>query len=188
MSTAVTTSKVKDASLFSALTTQLRVWIEAKKVARDAINALNQENTRAKNLFKAFMQIEGYPAKTKVVIDGAEFMWAASESEVIDPRKWHEMWKAGEITEAQYFEALRVAKEEAKVAIGEDQVATISSMKTGKSADIRFDDANAGSKAGVEIALPEMIKPRGGIKPRIVSPVQVPATSPKPRVLLLRRK
>ncbi|MET4190643.1 MULTISPECIES: hypothetical protein [unclassified Bradyrhizobium] len=170
-------SAVKNVKQFTALTKQLRDWIAAKDEARVATNAFNRTNTATKKLFKEFVTTEAYPAKTKIVIDGSEFMWAVSESERIDPRKWYQLWQSKEITETQYFDALRVGKEDAKLAIGEDQVATISSMVSGTNADIRYDDANSGSKVGVEIVLPAMVKPTGGIKPRL-GILQVPAKAP----------
>jgi hypothetical protein len=177
---------LKNAKLYNDLIQSLKDWAALNVVKKDANNTFNKGNTAAKNLFKSFMQEEAFPAKTKVVIDGAEYMWATAESNVIDVRKWHKLFVEKEITEAQYFDGLRVSKEDAVLSIGEDQVATISSVQSGKTADIRFNGDNAGTKKGIEIVLPAGIKPpSGGIKPRLGVPLQVPARPLNKRLIVV---
>lgn len=179
---------VKNAQLFQDLVKSLRKWLELNQDKKDANNIFNKGNTESKNLFKSFMQNEAFPAKTKIVIDGQEFTWSVAEEEIIDPRKWHAMWIKGEITEAQFFDAMSVGKKKAAISIGEDQVATISILRQGETADIRNTDKTAGAKKGIEVVLPEGIRPKGGgIRPRLPIPVQEPATrAPVKRNIIVR--
>ncbi len=176
------TATPKDPKVFNALVKQLRTWAEAKEEARAATNAFNKVNTATKELFKGFQTTEAYPAKTAVVVDGVSYTWATATSEVIDPRKWHEMFVKKEITAAQYFDAMSVRKEDAKIAIGEDQVAAISIDQEGSTADIRAGKPSEGTAAkGVMVVLPEGYKKLGGIKPRLAIPSKPAIAVGKPR-------
>lgn len=166
---------VKKSELFSKLIDQLKAREVLDDMKREATNNFNRHNSVCCKSFAAFMAQENLPARTKLIVDGTEYMWATAESRVIDPRQWYEMFKAGELTEKQFFDSLSVSKKEARLLIGEDQVEAISIDKLGTDADIRRDNSNAGVVSGIQVLTPDTVPPKS-IK-RIATPVQKPAQS-----------
>lgn len=167
-------------------TNLLREYEAAYQTQKEATSATNKLKTKVKNFFKEFIAVESIPATSSIEIDGIVYSYKASESDILDPRKWYELWQSGEITEDQYFASVNVVKDEAKLAIGEDQCLSIQVRVTGKTSDVRRDDKEAGHREGVSVLLPEGTKP-GIVKRTLPKPVslQVPA---KPARLLAIRK
>ena len=166
---------VPKSKLFDDLVSKLRLREGLDEAKRAATNVFNRHNNECGKVFAAFMQKENLPARTKVIIDGTEYMWATAESRAIDPVRWYDMWQSGEITKDQFFSCIGVGKKEAKLIIGEDQVEAISMDKLGTDADIRRDNANAGTFKGIRVETPEPITPPKGIRPRQPIAVQKPA-------------
>lgn len=157
--------------VFDTLVGLLKDREELSDAAREAVNTLNRHNTQCCKTFLAFMQQEKLPLRSKVVIDGTEYMYATAETRCIDPKQWFELWRNGEITQEQYFNCLSVGKRDAKLIVGEDQVEAISIDKLGTEADIRRDASNAGTVKGIQVVTPDPVQK--GVKPPV--PVQKPA-------------
>jgi hypothetical protein len=121
--------------------------------ARSATNAVNRAKSLLNKLFPKFFTEKNLPFETKIQVLDKVYSWGVTEGTCIDPVKWHQMWVNEEITEEQYFSCIKVGKEDAVVAIGEDQVATIQMSYKGTKADVRISDAEK------LIANPKIIKP-----------------------------
>jgi hypothetical protein len=169
---------VPKSPVFSALVSLLGERAPLDRAKKDATNEFNRHNTKTCKKFAEFLNQENLAAGSIVVIDGVQYCYTTATSRVIDPIKWHDMWQKGEITEKQYFDALAVGKDDAKLIIGEDQVERICVEVRGLKADIRVNADNEGSIKGIQVITPEPIKAPAGIRPRVIDrkpAVQVPA-------------
>lgn len=147
----------------------LRDYEEAYEAQRVTSNALNKAKTKARNFIKDVLDTEKLPGKTVIECDGIKYTYMPHLADKIDPRQWMTMWKKGEITEEQFFDALDVTKAKAELAIGKDQCATITVQRIGDESDLRRDAAEQGHRKGLFIIPPVVPK---GIKVR--KPLQAP--------------
>lgn len=155
---------------------EVRKWHKLKLIASEASNEANRQKTIAKNAIILHMQGEGLKPTAHLAVEGTDFHFGVTESQTITAEKWHELFKSGEITEAQYFRALSVGNEKAKLELGEDQFVTHAVKVTGKKADIRITELADDSPyaKGVHVYEPKVkakakakVKPTGKAKPRI---------------------
>jgi hypothetical protein len=122
----------------SQLLDSLKELHSVSEAARAAINAQNRAKTKAKKWFPVYLQEQEYEPGTIIQIDNeVAYKFDVAEHNVVDPKEWHKKWQSGEITETQYFAAITVGKDEAKLYIGDDQVAMICRDVKGKTVDVR---------------------------------------------------
>lgn len=136
------------------LVKRLRTYAEAEREKREATNASNRAKTQARHGFTGFFETTKAPTNTAIVIDGVKYWWGVVEGEEIDPAKWFAMYEDGHITKEQFLDCISVLKSEAKKAIGEDQVLTITNRTRGDKADVRTDDY-PDKPVGVHLLVPE---------------------------------
>jgi len=182
----MTIHNVKDKAKLKEGVSLIQTYEAAYQTQREASSALGKAKTKVKNFFKGFFPAENIPSTSSIDIDGIVYSFKASESDILDPRKWYALWQSGEITEDQYFGAVNVVKEEATLAIGEDQALSIQVRVVGKTADVRRNDAEAGQRKGVFVDTPERSKP-GIVKRTLPKPEPILNTAPR-RLILPTRK
>lgn len=155
----------------------LRLYETHYQANKAASNALNKQKTQAKRIIQEIITENQLPADTVFRVDGIDYKYDIATSEKLDPRKWYQMWIDQEITDDQYFDALDVRKEDAKQAIGDDQVISITIVRPGKDMDVRRNEKNQDGTEGIDIVVPE-VKPVAkakGIVPRLQATTSQPA-------------
>ena len=76
-----------------------------------------------------------------LILDKEALAFRPNLTSEINPRVWHQLFIEKKITENQYFGALSVTNEEAKKAIGEDQLDDVSVVTLTKTPDLRVEAA-----------------------------------------------
>jgi hypothetical protein len=135
----------------------LLALIEAKKKAREAVNAENKAKTVVRNIFKETIAAGAWELGTYVVIDDTKVDYSASDRYIIPAEALYEKVKKGEITLEKFLQCVSVNKDDVTKTLGSDVVLSTQVLVKGDKFDIRLSDLPTDmvpSKTGY-VVLPE---------------------------------
>jgi hypothetical protein len=116
-------------------------YFALEAAAKEAESLRSKQATMLKKAFNAYIQANKLPGQTTIRYQQRKFGYIPGTTSVIDPAGWLRLFREGNLTEAQFLEALSVGKDAARSSAGQDVVAGLEVARPTKGTEPKWSTA-----------------------------------------------